>query len=95
MKVNKAAVVRTLATANSIDGKGQVLAVVWAKHQSEDEANTHGLVVRQTTFGMDATEFRVLEGGKFVHYLQKTRAVLSARDLRSKINDDKGKKSQP
>lgn len=80
MRVNIAAVKRTICTANHIYGKGEVMGAIFGMDTTyliEDgiDCSNRGMVVRQLPHGMDAVEFRLL-GNNTLKFLQKIRVII-------------------
>jgi len=68
----RARIKRTLIAANSIDGRGRVVAVVFRRHS----ANYIGVAVRELQYGMDCIEFALYSDTLSLRFLQKQRVIL-------------------
>ena len=68
-------IIATLVNANHIDGKGDILQVTWGGKYAGTDMSSIGMAVRLYQYGMDAVEFRIMDGA--VKFLGKVRVILS------------------
>ncbi len=77
MRFSKKNLEYTIRAANGIDGRGDVVAVVYRRGFLGNKAlEIYGVAVRETQYGMDSVEFHTLGGRTQVKFLGKVRVII-------------------